>query len=53
MDLPSSSKNWDMPNFFPRMPMDMGWEMTPAGLPRADAVGLQADPQGMREGGGC
>jgi hypothetical protein len=23
MDLPSSSKNWDMPNFFPRMPMDM------------------------------
>jgi hypothetical protein len=24
MDLPSSSKNWDMPSFFPRMPMDMG-----------------------------
>jgi hypothetical protein len=24
MDLPSSSKNWDIPNFFPRMPMDMG-----------------------------
>jgi hypothetical protein len=25
-DLPSSSKNWDMPSFFPRMPMDMGGE---------------------------
>jgi hypothetical protein len=24
MDLPSSSKNWDMPSFFPRMPMAMG-----------------------------
>jgi hypothetical protein len=23
MDLPSSSKNWDMPSFFPRMPMDI------------------------------
>jgi len=22
--LPSSSKNWDIPNFFPRMPMDIG-----------------------------
>jgi hypothetical protein len=26
MDLPSSSKNWDMPSFFPRMPMDIGRE---------------------------
>jgi hypothetical protein len=26
MDLPSLSKNWDMPNFFPRMPIDMGGE---------------------------
>jgi hypothetical protein len=24
MDLPSSSKNWDIPSFFPRMPMDIG-----------------------------
>jgi hypothetical protein len=26
MDLPSSSKNWDMPSFFPRMPMDISRE---------------------------
>jgi hypothetical protein len=35
MDLPSSLKNWDMPNFFPRMPIDIGGETTPAGQPDA------------------